>query len=167
MKQIEQQKEATIQDGDFHTIEQVGAGNAVANPKGNFERQSIIFSARGQPGQFDWSKFELTEPNYVNYLCWRGQNPNDNFPSASNAFIACADDSLQVFHVSYSVSHDSETDLQRQEIDLNHLQTIKVHPKVINMCAMLDYNRVVTCSREPIIKLWDLAKSTSDGGPSA
>ena len=35
------------------------------------------------------------------------------------------------------------------------------------MCAMLDYNRVVTCSREPIIKLWDLAKSTPDGGPSA
>ena len=27
MKQIEQEKEQTIQDGDFHTIEQVGAGN--------------------------------------------------------------------------------------------------------------------------------------------
>ena len=35
------------------------------------------------------------------------------------------------------------------------------------MCAMLDYNRVVTCSREPIIKLWDLAKSNADGSPSA
>lgn len=35
------------------------------------------------------------------------------------------------------------------------------------MCKMLDYDRVVTCSREPIIKLWSLGQSTSDGAPLA
>ena len=32
------------------------------------------------------------------------------------------------------------------------------------MCAMVDYDRVLTCSREPIIKLWSLGGGT-DGNP--
>ena len=47
MKQIEEQKEATIQDGDFHTIEQVGAGNPLNDPKFKKGEDPIIFSARG------------------------------------------------------------------------------------------------------------------------
>ena len=30
------------------------------------------------------------------------------------------------------------------------------------MCAMVDYDRVVTCSREPIIKMWNIATGSSE-----
>ena len=37
------------------------------------------------------------------------------------------------------------------------------------MCCMLDYNNVITCSREPIIKLFclDGTDGASDGAPKA
>ena len=104
----------------------------------------------------------------MSHLCWRGPNPNDN-AQISNGFIACTDESIQLFHVSYSVDHDSETDVQKQTIDLNHFQTIQCHPKVVNMCTMLDYNRVITCSRDPVIKLWNVTGGgeEAEGEPEA
>lgn len=56
-------------------------------------------------------------------------------------------------HVTHAVDHD--TDKTNLQIDL--LQSITCHSKVVNMCTMLDYDRVVTCSREPVIKLWNLS----------
>ena len=70
----------------------------------------------------------------------------------SNGFITVADNSIHVMHVTHAVDHDSDS--MNLQIDL--LQTIECHSKVVNMCSMLDYDRVVTCSREPIIKLWSL-----------
>ena len=66
-------------------------------------------------------------------------------------------------HVTHAVDHDSD----RTNLQIDLLQTIDCHSKVVNMCSMLDYDRVVTCSREPIIKLWSLGQSTSDGAPLA
>ena len=35
------------------------------------------------------------------------------------------------------------------------------------MCSMLDYDRVFTCSREPVIKLWHLSSHETSGEPLA
>ena len=35
------------------------------------------------------------------------------------------------------------------------------------MCCMIDYDTVVTCSREPIIKMWNLAGGSNSGQPKA
>ena len=65
-------------------------------------------------------------------------------------------------HVTHAVDHD--TDRTNLQIDL--LQSIECHSKVVNMCCMVDYDRVVTCSREPVIKLWNLGAGLS-GEPIA
>ena len=56
-------------------------------------------------------------------------------------------------HVTHAVDHD--TDKSNLQIDL--LQSIECHSKVVNMCCMVDYDRVLTCSREPVVKLWGLS----------
>ena len=49
MKEIEGKKEATIQEGDFHTIEQVEAATKSPERK-SWRKPSILFSARGRVG---------------------------------------------------------------------------------------------------------------------
>ena len=61
-------------------------------------------------------------------------------------------------HVTHAVDHDSD----RQNLQIDLLQSIECHSKVVNMCAMVDYDRVVTCSREPIIKMWNLGSGGSE-----
>lgn len=63
-------------------------------------------------------------------------------------------------HVTHAVDHDSDS--QNMQIDL--LQSIECHAKPVNMCVMVDYDRVLTCSREPTIKLWSLGGGGCDGG---
>lgn len=83
----------------------------------------------------------------------------------SNGFITVADNSIHVMHVTHAVDHDSD----RTNLQIDLLQSIECHTKVVNMCCMVDYDRVVTCSREPIIKMWNLGKGDGDnsGDPIA
>ena len=68
---------------------------------------------------------------------------------------------MHVFHIANSVD-DHENP---QNLTFNCLQTLEdCHDKVVNECAMLDYDRVVTCSREPIVKIFDIG---GDGSPIA
>ena len=76
----------------------------------------------------------------------------------SNGFITVADNFIHVMHVTHAVDHDSD----RTNLQIDLLQSIECHPKIVNMCTMIDYNRVVTCSRDPVIKMWSL-----DGGEAS
>ena len=61
-------------------------------------------------------------------------------------------------HVTHAVDHDMDS--ENLQIDL--LQSIECHSKPVNMCVMVDYDRVLTCSREPTIKLWSLGGGNAD-----
>jgi hypothetical protein len=65
----------------------------------------------------------------------------------------------------HSVDHDTDG----RNLSFAHLQTIEAHSKVVNMCCMLDYNNVITCSREPDIKMFCLDGTDLEqaGVPSA
>lgn len=63
-----------------------------------------------------------------------------------------------MFHISHSVD---DTD-NKFNLSFDHLQTLEeAHNKVVNDCCMLDWDRVLTCSRDPVIKLFDLSKGGS------
>ena len=58
-----------------------------------------------------------------------------------------------MFHISHSVD-DNEN---KTNLNFNCLQSLnECHEKTLKECAMLDYDKVVTCSREPIIKIFDI-----------
>ena len=69
--------------------------------------------------------------------------------------MAVADQNIHMFHISHSVDDtDNPTNLS-----FNHLQTLEnIYEKPVNDCTMLDYDRVITCSRDPVIKMFDLTK---------
>ena len=135
----------TIQKGDFHTLD-----NNLNNDNYGAKERTAAISGVG----FNWKQFELEEPNYLSHLCWRGQNPIDNYNALSDCgFIACTDNQLQVFHLCHSIDHDEDS----QNLTFSHLQTIDAYEsKVVNMCTMVDYDHVVTCSREPVIKMFNI-----------
>jgi len=106
---------------------------------------------------FSWTRFELEAPDFVTYLCWRGVNPIENYNNQSNGFLVCAEESVHVFHITHAVDHDTD----KKNLSLELLQSIKAHDKSVNMCTMLDYDRFFSCSRDPVIKLFNLTESDS------
>ena len=55
--------------------------------------------------------------------------------------------------VTHAVDHDTDS----RNLSFDVLQSVPCHTKIVNMCTMYDYDRVITCSREPIIKMHDLS----------
>jgi WD40 repeat protein len=95
----------------------------------------------------------MDAPNYVNFICARGDELNYN---GAGGFIACADNSIHVFAVGPVVEDDHAHEEDKERLAISHLQSIECHSKIVNQCCMVDQHKVITCSREPIVKLFDL-----------
>ncbi len=85
--------------------------------------------------RLDWDQWKLNHPNFITYLCPTG---------VKDQFIVCAENSIFHFEID-------------QSGNFNHLGNFESHPKVVNMCSMLSQSKILTCSRDPVIKLYDLA----------
>lgn len=62
--------------------------------------------------------------------------------------IICADNDIHILSV------DKIESSNRLRFSL--IKTISCHEKIVNMCCMVSQTKVATCSREPIIKIFDL-----------
>ena len=71
-KQFEENKKTTLEEGDFHTLDDHLKPNQ--DPQKNSAAAEQISSNSGGI-VFSWERFDLETPNYVNYICWRGLNP--------------------------------------------------------------------------------------------
>ena len=92
----------------------------------------------------DWSKsFGVDVLDYVNYLCLM----------QDNSFVACADNSI--YHISVSESANKGT------LSFKLSNSFQCHDKIVKFCYT-DSNRIATCSREPIIKIFDITKNDSN-----
>lgn len=90
----------------------------------------------------DWGEVDHT-PNYVYYLV----------PLVSKdkpSFLACADEYIHTFEVLPVGAGDKAM--------VSHRESIQAYEsgKIINMACLNGDSQVVTCSRDPVIKLWDL-----------
>lgn len=81
-------------------------------------------------------------PTYVYYLL-------PLIGESKPSFLACADEYMHIFEV-LPVANGKKA-------MINHRKSIRGYDKIINM-ACLSNSHVVTCSRDPIIKLWNLSQ---------
>mmetsp|Transcript_25026 Transcript_25026/g.24491 ORF Transcript_25026/g.24491 Transcript_25026/m.24491 type:complete len:122 (+) Transcript_25026:127-492(+) len=88
-------------------------------------------------GKLFWKEFNLKRPNYVNYLC--------ALPSEERTtFLVCADKDLLKF----------EVDDQKE---FNYCFGMEgCFEKAVNMCTLLNSEKVIACSMEPVVKMFDL-----------
>jgi WD40 repeat protein len=67
--------------------------------------------------------------------------------------IVCADNDIHLLSVYLSKSTD--------KLNLKLIKTFNCHDKIVNMCCMVNQYKVATCSREPIIKIFDLENDST------
>lgn len=85
-------------------------------------------------------------PIYVSYICAREYN----------SFIVCADTNLHMFGVSPAIEADHQTPENQDMLQITYLQSKKVSSKSVTMCCLINWDTVVSCSREPVIYAHDL-----------
>lgn len=83
--------------------------------------------------KLDWDLFKLSQPNFISYICPTGNG---------NQLLVCAENTLYHFDI------DAETS------SFSFIGSFDSHFKVVNMCTMLTTDKVISCSREPVIKLY-------------
>ena len=137
----ESPKKKNIGEEDEQDFYDIGVGNRGTNKKhlsisDNKEHRGNTYNERKMI-VYDWKG--RTRPEYIYYLC---AMPGENF-------IACTDNQVQIFHL----DDDSNGD---NTYSFNHKLSIDAHSKIVNMCDIYKGTNVFTCSREPIIKLFDL-----------
>jgi len=69
----------------------------------------------------------------------------------------CADKSLHLFAVSPVVEADHANIDDKDLLQISYLRSLEVSEKPVTMCAMVNNDIVVTCSRETVINMFDLA----------
>jgi WD40 repeat protein len=61
-----------------------------------------------------------------------------------------------MFGVSPAIEADHQTPENRDMLQITYLQSKKVSSKSVTMCCLINWDTVVTCSREPVIYAHDL-----------
>lgn len=100
---------------------------------------------------FDWEKLKAKRPEYVYYMTSLKQiNDEDRFQ-----FLICADNRVIVSEVS-----DNQEDSSGKSLyEFSKVLDFEAHSKIVNMsrvCPNSTKDLIFTCSRDPVVKLWEL-----------
>ncbi|CDW81448.1 wd repeat-containing protein 31 [Stylonychia lemnae] len=103
----------------------------------NFTTNQDNFAGKDRPGRLEWENFGLLQPNFISYICPVLDTPD------SNKFLICAEFLIHYF------------DVEQKTGAFNHIGSLKSHDKVVNMCTPVNEQLFISCSRDPIIKLYN------------
>eukprot|EP00347_Sterkiella_histriomuscorum_P012760 403367326 len=117
------------------------------NADGNQEQfgNNDDFVNRDRACKIDWEGIGIQQPNFVNFIT-PITNQGD---STNNQFLVSAENAVHQFDI------NSKTGI------FEHLGTVIPHDKTINMTTMLNQELFLVCSRDPIVRMFELPSQSN------